>query len=180
MEAHPGRWRRRTAEGAAIPAFVAVFLGAIPWVVHFASLAIFRVDPGATPETFAVVYRTLQDRYAVTGWRTYPGALPNGGFKTFRLPEAAGSIDGPKLQFSFEVLEDDGSRQVVEVRTRGLVRAVSRYAAYPDRVVPLSYRSLLWGYPHETVLPGAMIALAIAAMAAWGAFAAVKRLGRRP
>jgi hypothetical protein len=159
-------------------AFFAVLL-ATPWVVYLASLVILRLDPGATPETFAVVYRTLEDRYAVTRWPGYyPRAGISSGFRTFRLPEPAGYIDGPKLQYAFSVVQDDGARQVVEVRTSGVISAVSRYASYPDRVEPLGYRGLLWGYEQENAVPGALIALGLAILAAWSAFAAARFAGR--
>ncbi len=164
----------------AVAAFLAVIL-ATPWVVFLASLVILRLDPGATPDTFAVVYRTQEDRYAVTGWPSYrPRAGVGDGFKTFRLPESAGAIDGPKLQYSFSVLEDDGARQLVEVRTRGVISAVSRYTSHSDRVQPLSYRGLLWGYEQRNAVPGVLVALALAVVAAWSVFAATARLTRKP
>jgi hypothetical protein len=74
-------------------------------------------------------------------------------------------------------VEADGARQVIEVRTEGVIRAVSRYAVHGERVVPLSYRSMHWG-PGGYALPPSLIGIALAIAAAWGTFVAAARLTR--
>jgi hypothetical protein len=169
--------KQQIASFAAIVAFLAVLIST-PWIVHLASLLIFKLDPGAAPGTFAVVYRAVNDRYAVTGWPVYPRQGAGNGFKTFRLPDAGGFIDGPKLRYSFRVLEDDGARQIVEVRTEGVIHAVSRYAVHAERIEPLSYRGRSWGFDQGAFLPPSLIGIALAIAAAWSMFAAAARFTR--
>lgn len=167
--------KQRIGTFAAIIAFIAALSGT-PWIVHLASLAIFKLDPGAAPGIFSVAYRTLDDRYAITGWPPYPRPGAASGFKTFRLPEG-GFINGPKVKHSFRVMEADAARQVVEVHTTGVIQAVSRYAVHGERIVPISYRSMHWG-AEGMALPPSLIGIALAIAAGWGVFAAAARITR--
>ena len=130
-----------------------------------------------TTETFSIVYQTVDGAHGVMDGRGYPAVRAGQGLRTFRLAESGKFIHG-KGWVSFAVLEDDGTRQVVEVRYEGLNHTVSRYAAYADRVVPISYRSLGWGYDNSTALPAAMVALALGVLAAWGVLAGTARFTR--
>jgi len=177
MDEAARRRKRHMAEIAALAAFVAVLLSTPPWLVYLASLVIFRLDPGAMPDSFWIVYQTAGGGHAVIDGRRYPPLGAGQGIRSFRLTGSGDFFYG-KGKLSFAVLEDDGKRQVVEVRYEGLNHTVSRYAAYADRVVPISYRSLGWGYENATVLPAAMVALALGILAAWGVFAAASRLAR--
>ena len=143
------------------------------WLVYAASFALFRLDPRAVPENFSLVVRTSQE-YRPLWWPDYPRAGADLGVRSFRLPEASGTLPG-KATFWFTVLEDDGARQLVEVRFAGPYKSVSRYEAYADRVVPLAYRGMVWSRDGDWDWLVFFVAVVAAGLTAWGVRASVRR-----
>jgi hypothetical protein len=170
------RRRQRTAEFAGMIVFFAVLVCG-DWLGYAASIALFRSDPAAVPDGFHVVLAAPSTRgpgadYVPVGWSRLAEARTERGVTSYRLPEAAGSVPGPKTRFSFAVLEDNGARQIVEVRSDGLLTSRSRYEAYPDRVLPIGYHSYAWEYEQQRSLTAlALMGLAAIAAAFGTAFA---------
>lgn len=167
------------AAGAA--AFLLVLFLA-DWAVHAVSMAIFRLDPGAVPDSFFIAYEGKPNQFGVkyeaVAWREY--ALEGGkrDVPTLLLPEPAGRIKSKGDSLSFRVLENDGARQLIEVKYDGAYRSWSRYEARRDRAVPVAYRSYGWGDPVSSHAAIWLCALLVAGLAAWAAARGVERLLR--
>lgn len=170
--------RQRTAERVGLFMFLAVLIFC-DWLGYAASHAIFRRYPSAVPNTFYLVLDTGRGegpyaRYVPVGWDRLAEIKQQRGIQTYRLSVLNGYIPGPKMQFSFAVLEDDGRRQLVEVSTTGAIKGRSRYEAYTDRVMPIAYQGYAWEYGDEGggvprfVVLACLIGLLIAFAAGYG------------
>ena len=162
--------------------FAALFLG--QWLARAASMAMFPLAAGTAPDAFLLMHETsaadARHKYEVVSWRTYAAQRDNLGIRTLRLPASAGSIR-PKATYSFRVLEDDGTRQLVEVQFEGPYRSWSRYEAYRDRAVPVAYYSSGSEDSRWPELARFVVLLLFSGLAAGGAAAGVRRLlGLRP
>jgi hypothetical protein len=181
MDVESGWFERGLRDGAGLAAFLLV-LATADWAVHAASLMIFKLDSAAVPDSFYIAYESRLDhrgiKYDFVPWKDYGAEAGRLGIRTLLLPDPAGRIRSKGDSMSFQVLENDGARQLIEVKYDGAYRSWSRYEAYRDRAVPVAYRSYGWGDPvssHAAVWLGAVL---LAGLAAWGAAAGVKRLMR--
>ena len=59
----------------------------------------------------------------------------------FLLSEQSGRIPSEGDSYGFEVLENKGDRQIIEVMYPNTSRSWSRYVAFSDRIERLSYRT---------------------------------------
>jgi hypothetical protein len=170
--------RQRTAERVGLFVFLAVLIFS-DWLGYAASPSIFRWYPGAVPNTFYLVLDTARgegpyDRYVPVSWHRLAETKQERGIQNYRVSVPNGYIPGPKMQFSFAVLEDDGRRQLVEVSTTGVIKGRSRYEAYADRLVPIAYQGYAWEYGDEGggvprfVVLACVIGLLIAFAAGYG------------
>ena len=164
---------------AGLVAFFAVLLLA-DWLGYAVSMALFRIAPETVPDGLTIVLPPVADtRYVPVSWRSREEAISRRGLQSYRLPESAGSMPGPKTSFTFAVLEDDGVRQIVQVDATGLLRARSRYEAHADRAVPVAYKSAAWEYERQRSWVPLVLTLLLAILAAVGAVYCVGRLSRR-
>ena len=125
--------------------FMVVAAGAI-WGWQVASpllLGSGRLDGADPPGEFVVVVHepgTGEFRYM--RWDGLAGTDVDGVARTFLLPATGGGDDVALSQRqSFRVIEDGADRQVVEVNVLDANQSWSRYEAYRDRVVPVSFRT---------------------------------------
>ena len=145
--------RQQTAERVGLLVFFVVLIFS-DWLGYAVSQALFRSNPRAVPNTFYLVLDTARgegpySRYVPVSWQRLAETKQERGVQTYRLSVPNGHIPGPKMQFSFAVLEDDGLRQLVEVSTTGVIKGRSRYEAYPDHVVATAYQGYAWEYGDE-------------------------------
>lgn len=181
MEAGSSGLRRGVVQAAWLAVFFLVFFFS-DWLLYGASLPLFRLAPSTIPENFRLVVRAQRpdsgvEYYRAVSWENYAHAKSETGARTFRLPQADGTIPGSKATYSFRVLEDDGTRQVVEVKLDSRHKSLSRYEAYDDRAVPVAFRSATWGRENSYLTVFFMV-VAIAALVAWGVALGVRRLMR--
>ena len=125
--------------------FMVVAAGAI-WGWQTASpllLGSGRLDGADPPGEFVVVIHEPETgavRY--TRWDSLGTTDVDGVARTFLLPATGGGDDVALSQRqSFRVIEDGVDRQVVEVNVLDANQSWSRYEAYRDRVVPVSFRT---------------------------------------
>jgi hypothetical protein len=171
------RWYTRRTSTSGVVVFVVVLL-LVDWVFYAASFAIFRLAPAAVPDNFYIVVQLRgADRYDALTWKAYPAARAEQRVETFLLPDSAHTMPG-KATFSFTVLKSRSGYQLVEVQFDGPYESVSRYEAYADRVVPVAYRSMTWGEAQDRHWIVFLMGVALAALAAWAASFAMKRLMR--
>jgi hypothetical protein len=74
-------------------------------------------------------------------WKQVPALKASGGKFTFLLTEKSGQLPSQGDFYNYEVLEDRKTSQIIEVRYGNTHTSWSRYEAYEDRIVPLSYRT---------------------------------------
>ena len=154
--------------------FLALYLAA--WLPRAVSLAFFPLK--TVPAEFFLLHEAAEaGRYDAVDWNTYVSGRDRLGIRTFRLAHPTGETR-VKATLSFRVLEDDGTRQLVEVQFDGPYQSWSRYEAYADRAVPLAYYSSAGPDDQGRIWPLVRLALtlAICLVAALGAHAAVKRV----
>ena len=162
--------------------FIVVAAGAI-WAWQVGSPLVLgsgRLDGAEPPAEFVVVvHEPGRAGYRFLRWEQVPEAAADGAARTFLLPEAEGGGDAVLSERqSFRVIEDRGDRQTVEVNALDEHQSWSRYEAYRDRIVPISYRTD--GGP----LFIGMIGFVAAVFAAWIArrtyWFVAKRIGAHP
>ena len=102
-----------------------------------------RLDGADPPGSFAVVvHEPAGDGYRYLRWDQLPAIEVDGVVRTFVLPENSGGDDTALgARQTFEVIENDGGRQTVEVNVLDTHQSWSRYEAYPDRIVPVAFRT---------------------------------------
>ncbi len=147
--------------------FMVVAAGAI-WAWQAGSpllLGSGRLDGAEPPAEFVVVVHEPGGAgYRFLRWEALPEAAADGAARTFLLPETEGGGDAVLSgRRSFRVVEDHGERQIVEVNDLDRHQSWSRYEAFRDRIVPISFRTD--GGP----LFIGMIGFAAAVFAAWTA-----------
>ena len=102
-----------------------------------------RLDGADPPDEFVVVVHepgTGELRYM--RWDRLAGTDVDGVARTFLLPATEGGDDSAlSRRQTFRVVEDGVDRQVVEVNVLDANQSWSRYEAYRDRVVPVSFRT---------------------------------------
>ena len=125
--------------------FMVVAAGAIgawqfgaPWV-----LGSGRLDGAPPPDEFMVVVHEVGGgTYRFLRADELADIEVDGTARTFLLPAAEGGDDAVlSVRRAFEVIEDHGDRQVVEVNVLDTHQSWSRYEARRDRVVPIAYRT---------------------------------------
>jgi hypothetical protein len=162
---------------AAAAFFLVIFLA--DWLVCLASLAVLKLDPAPVPESFFIAYLADQpdsrgSRYRALAWERYASTRHQA--RTLLLPDPSGAIPSKGNSLSFRVLKDEGFRQLVEVKYDGAHRSRSRYHAYADRVVPISYRRFGWGDERGSQLGILAVMLGLAVFAAVLAAVGAQRL----
>ena len=102
-----------------------------------------RLDGAEPPGDFVVVvHETADGGYRYLRWEQLPEVEVDGVARTFVLPPTRGGDKAALVERqSFEVIESDGARQIVEVNVLDTHQSWSRYEAFPDRVVPVSFRT---------------------------------------
>ena len=171
----------QTAEHVGLLVFFVVLIFS-DWLGYAASHALFRWYPRVVPDTFYLVLDAARRegpyrRYVPVSWNRLAETKEERGVQSYRLSVPNGYIPGPKMQFSFSVLEDDGRRQLVEVSTTGVITSRSRYEAFADRVVPIAYQSYAWGHESGGGVPTFVIlGCVVALLAGLATGFAVKRL----
>ena len=125
--------------------FMVVAAGAI-WAWQTGSPRLLgdgRLDGAEPPGRFAVVvHEPGGDGYRYLRWEQLPDVEVDGVARTFLLPETegGGEVVLSKRQ-TFQVVESRGDRQIVEVNVLDTHQSWSRYEAYPDRIVPIAFRT---------------------------------------
>jgi len=152
------------------------------WLTYAVSLALFRLDPTTVPDSFFIAYELRAPepggfKYFYTTWQRYRSA-ERPAIGALRLAEPSGRMPIKGGWVTFQVLEDDGERQLVEVSYDGFYRSASRYEAHADRVVPVAYRSRGWGDPASTHAIGWFGSLLLAGAAGWLTMLVATRLIR--
>ena len=159
--------------------FMVVAAGAL-WAWQVGSPLVLgsgRLDGAEPPAGFVVVVHEPGGAgYRFVRWEELPEAAVDGAARTFLLPETEGGGDAVLSERrSFRVVEDHGERQIVEVNDLDRHQSWSRYGAFRDHIVPISYRTD--GGP----LFIGMIGFVAAVLAAWTAKRAywfvAKRIG---
>jgi hypothetical protein len=82
-----------------------------------------------------------KDIYEPAFWKQVPALKASGRKFTFLLTEKSGQLPSQGDFYNYEVLEDRKTSQIIEVRYGNTHTSWSRYEAYEDRIVPLSYRT---------------------------------------
>ena len=125
--------------------FMVVAAGAI-WAWQVGSpllLGSGRLDGAEPPGEFVVVvHEPGSGGYRYLRWDRLSEVDVDGVDRTFLLPVTEGG--GNEMlsdRQTFRVLEDRGDRQIVEVNTLDTHQSWSRYEAYRDRIVPVSFRT---------------------------------------
>ena len=125
--------------------FMVVAAGAI-WAWQVGSPLVLgsgRLDGAEPPAEFVVVvHEPGRAGYRYLRWEQLREAGVDGVARTFLLPETEGGGDSVLSERrSFRVIEDRGDRQIVEVNDLDSHQSWSRYEAYRERIVPVSYRT---------------------------------------
>ena len=159
--------------------FMVVAAGAI-WAWQVGSPLVLgsgRLDGAEPPSEFVVVIHEPGGAgYRYLRWDRLPEAGVDGVARTFLLPEPEGGGDSVLSERrSFRVIEDRGERQVVEVNDLDSHQSWSRYEAYRDRIVPVSYRTD--GGPLFIGMIGFIAAIAAAWIAKRTYWFVAKRIG---
>ena len=103
--------------------------------------------PGGQPtDRFVVALRdpgktSGKNAYEPAFWKQVPALKASGRKFTFLLTEKSGQLPSQGDFYNYEVLEDRKTSQIIEVRYGNTHTSWSRYEAYEDRIVPLSYRT---------------------------------------
>ena len=103
-----------------------------------------RLDDGARPPDgfMVVVHETASREYRYMPWSQLAQTEVDGVARTFLLPENAGGDDAAiARRETFQIIEDHGDRQVVEVNVLDTHQSWSRYEARRDRAIPLAFRT---------------------------------------
>lgn len=186
MDVATGWFRRRLAGAVSVAVFVLVFVF-IDCLGYAASFVLIRLHPAAVPDHLCMAYPVPgadgEQRYLPICWQGYQGAERSQRVKTFRLPETSGVFPLKGRFVPFRVLEDDGTRQLVEVDYGGGLglkllsgyQYASRYEAYVDRVVPVAHYGS--GIAWVVVF---FVGIAFAVLVARVTAAGVRRVRRSP
>src|SRR5262245_23405814 len=121
---------------------------AVP-AIHAMSYAFFRTTAfpdDQPPGAFAVIVRdtsVLAVENAITGlpWTDIGTVRRGGGSFSFLLPRSEGTVASHGHLFFYRVVEDRKTSQLIEVEFSNTHRSWSRYEAFDDRIVPVSYRT---------------------------------------
>ena len=159
--------------------FMVVAAGAI-WAWQVASPFLLgggRLDGTEPPGEFVVVvHESGSGGYRYLGWDRLPEIDVDGVARTFLLPATEG--DGNEVfseRRTFRVIEDRGDRQIVEVNALDTHQSWSRYEAYRDRIVPISFRTD--GGPFFVGMIGFVAAIAAAWIARRTYWFVARRIG---
>jgi hypothetical protein len=171
--------RRFTALLAGGLAFVAV-MSCAPLLLDLWSRGLYQDDglaeQGPPPRFLVAVWRAgsapgSAPEYAAVRWKDF-GTVDMG--RTFLLPHGGARIPSAGDSYRFDVLEDHGSWQLVEVVFRNTHSSWSRYRAYADRVEPVSYRT---DGSFSALLPMLVLIVAAFVLALWVARGVGRSLG---
>ena len=125
--------------------FIVVAAGAI-WAWQVGSpllLGSGRLDGAEPPAEFIVVFHEPGNgRYRYVRWNRLAEIDVDGVARTFLLPASEGGGNGVLSERrTYRVVEERGDRQIVEVNALDTHQSWSRYEAYRDRIVPISFRT---------------------------------------
>jgi hypothetical protein len=129
-------------------AFVAVMLLAGPVIDAMSHVFFKTVDfpEGQPPDRFVVALREAakaggRDTFIPVRWKDVAALRASGKKFTFLLPGKEGRLPSRGDLYTYKVIEDRKSSQVIEVHFGNTHRSWSRYEALDDRIVPISYRT---------------------------------------
>ena len=125
--------------------FMVVAAGAI-WAWQSGSSLLLDdggLDGAEPPGDFVVVvHEPGGDGYRYLQWEQLSEVEVDGVARTFLLPETEGGGDAVLSERqTFQVIENRGDRQIVEVNVLDTHQSWSRYEAYRDRIVPIAFRT---------------------------------------
>ena len=125
--------------------FMVVAAGAI-WAWQVGSPLLLGdggLDGAEPPGDFVIVVNEPGgDGYRYLRWEQLPEVEVDGAARTFLLPETEGGDDAVLSERqTFQVIENRGDRQIVEVNVLDTRQSWSRYEAYRDRIVPIAFRT---------------------------------------
>ena len=139
--------KRAVAIAAGILVFVS-FLFLIPLAMDAWSHAFFKSTDfpgGQPPERFVVALRDLgksgNDAHEPAFWKQVPAVRASGRKLSFLLAGKGGQLPSQGDFYSYEVIEDRKTSQIIEVKYINTHASSSRYEAYEDRIVPIFYRT---------------------------------------
>ena len=162
--------------------FMVVAAGAI-WAWQVGSpllLGSGRLDGAEPPGEFVVVVHEPDGGgYHYLRWGELPDIEVDGVSRTYLLPvtEGGGNEVLSERQ-TFRVIEDGGDRQVVEVNVLDDHQSWSRYEAFRDHIVPMSFRTD--GGPLFVGMIGFVAAIAAALIAKRTYWVVANRIGAHP
>ena len=148
--------------------FMVVAAGAV-WAWQVGSPLVLgsgRLDGAKPPpgEFVVVVHETGSGEYRYLRWEALEEAEVDGVARTFLLPAPEGGDDNAlSRRQTFQVVEDHGDRQIVEVNVLDVHQSWARYEARRDRVTPIAFRTD--GGP----LFIGMVGFVVLVLAAWAA-----------
>ena len=159
--------------------FMVVAAGAI-WAWQVGSPLVLgsgRLDGAEPPAEFVVVVHEPDvGGYRYLRWGRLAEIDVDGVARTFLLPATeGGGNEVLSERQTFRVIEDRDDRQIVEVNALDTHQSWSRYEAYRDRIVPISFRTD--GGPLFIGMIGFVAAIAAAWIAKRTYWFVAKRIG---
>jgi hypothetical protein len=140
--------KRFLAITAGIMAFVAVMLltGPATDVMSHAFFKTTSFPDGQPPDRFIVALRdtakpAAEEAMSRASWKQVATLRATGRKFTFLVSGAGGIIPSERDFYSYTVIEDRKISQIIEVQFINSHRSWSRYEAFEDRIVPISYRT---------------------------------------
>lgn len=129
-------------------AFVAVMLLTGP-VIDAMSHAFFKTTSfpgGQPPDRFIVALRdtakpVAEEAMSPASWKHVATLKASGKKFTFLLSGKEGTIPSQGDLYAYKVIEDRKASQIIEVKFSNTHTSWSRYEAFDDRIVPISYRT---------------------------------------
>jgi hypothetical protein len=118
-------------------------------VINVMSHAFFKITafPGdQPPDRFIVALRETakpagEDAMSPASWKHIAALKASGKKFTFMLSGKEGRIPSGGDIYTYKVIEDRKSSQIIEVTFSNTHTSWSRYEAFDDRIVPISYRT---------------------------------------
>lgn len=140
--------KRVLALVAGVLAFIAIVL-LIPPVLNTISHKFFEITDfpgGQPPDRFLVALREPhqtggEDAYEPVYWKNIPALRASGRKFTFLVAGKSGELASQGDLYDYTLIEDRKTSQIIEVKYANTHTSWSRYEAYEDRIVPVSYRT---------------------------------------
>lgn len=135
---------------AGIATFAAIMLltGPVMLAISYAFHRTTSFPGGQPPDRFIVALRdaaapVAEAAITTARWGHFATLKTSGAKFTFLLPGKGGKIPGPSgsNHIDYKVIEDRGASQIIEVSYVNTHSSWSRYEAFGNRIVPISYRT---------------------------------------